>query len=156
MSLYIGIDPGKSGAIAFIDDDHGVWSVKNKETPLDLAHALSDAIGLPLSNPDAKIAAFAFIEKVHSMPGQGVASTFKFGESFGFLQGLLVALSIAHEFVTPVKWQTAMQCRTKGDKNVSKRKAQELFPDQKITHANADALLIAEYCRRKQTGMIVS
>jgi hypothetical protein len=38
---------------------------------------------------------------------------------------------------------------SKGDKNVTKRKAQELFPSLKITHATADALLIAEYLRRK-------
>jgi len=37
---------------------------------------------------------------------------------------------------------------TGGDKNVSKRRAQELFPEIKITHAIADALLIAEYARR--------
>jgi len=41
-----------------------------------------------------------------------------------------------------------MGCMTKGDKNVSKRKAQELFPSMKVTHASADALLIAEYGRR--------
>jgi hypothetical protein len=34
---------------------------------------------------------------------------------------------------------------TKGDKNISKAKAQELFPDKKIIHATADALLIALY-----------
>jgi hypothetical protein len=34
---------------------------------------------------------------------------------------------------------------TKGDKNVTKRMAQQLYPDIKITHANADALLIHEY-----------
>jgi hypothetical protein len=39
---------------------------------------------------------------------------------------------------------------TKGDKNVSKRKAQELFPQLKITHATADALLLAEFGRRAQ------
>jgi hypothetical protein len=39
---------------------------------------------------------------------------------------------------------------TKGDKNVSKRRAQELFPQLKVTHATADALLIAEYGRRQK------
>jgi hypothetical protein len=34
---------------------------------------------------------------------------------------------------------------TKGDKNVSKRKAQELFPQIKVNHYIADALLIAAY-----------
>jgi len=38
-----------------------------------------------------------------------------------------------------------MGCMTKGDKNVSKRRSQELFPQIKVTHAIADALLIASY-----------
>ncbi len=46
-----------------------------------------------------------------------------------------------------VRWQKEMGCLTKGDKNVTKRRAQELFPTLKITHAIADALLIAEYGR---------
>jgi hypothetical protein len=41
-----------------------------------------------------------------------------------------------------------MSCLTKGDKNVTKSRAQELFPEVKVTHAIADALLIAEYGRR--------
>jgi hypothetical protein len=45
-----------------------------------------------------------------------------------------------------------MQCLTGGDKNISKRRAQELFPSLKITHAVADALLIAEYGRRLERG----
>jgi hypothetical protein len=41
-----------------------------------------------------------------------------------------------------------MGCLTKGDKNVSKRKAQELFPSTKVTHAIADSMLIAAYGRK--------
>ena len=50
-----------------------------------------------------------------------------------------------------MRWQKYLGCLTKGDKNVSKAKAQELFPDLKITHAIADSLLIAEYGRRVRT-----
>lgn len=35
-----------------------------------------------------------------------------------------------------------------GDKNVTKAAAQRLFPDQKVVHATADAMLLAEYARR--------
>jgi Holliday junction resolvasome RuvABC endonuclease subunit len=82
------------------------------------------------------------------MPRQGVSSTFKFGTSYGFLRGVLVALEVPFEAVTPAKWQRSMSCLTKGDKNVTKARAQELFPEVKVTHAIADALLIAEYGRR--------
>jgi hypothetical protein len=64
------------------------------------------------------------------------------------LQAVLTALRVPYERVRPQAWQKAMGCLTKGDKNVSKRRAQELFPSLKVTHATADALLIAEFNRR--------
>jgi len=96
----------------------------------------------------AGLADRAVLEKVNAMPKQGVVSMFKFGSSYGELKMALVAAGIRFEQVSPVSWQTALKCRTKGDKNVSKSRAQELFPDMKITHAIADSLLIAEYARR--------
>jgi hypothetical protein len=57
----------------------------------------------------------------------------------------LTAAGIPFERVRPQVWQKAMGCMTKGDKNVSKRKAQELFPSIKVNHYVADSLLIASY-----------
>jgi Holliday junction resolvasome RuvABC endonuclease subunit len=75
----------------------------------------------------------------------GVKSAFTFGNGFGHLEMALTAAGIPFERVSPQRWQKALGCLTKGDKNVSKRRAQELFPSMKITHATADALLIAYY-----------
>ena len=90
----------------------------------------------------------AYIEQVHSSPQMGVKSAFTFGNGFGHLEMALTACGIAFERIRPQAWQKALGCMTKGDKNVSKRRAQELFPTLKITHSTADALLIAEYGRR--------
>lgn len=139
--IYLGVDPGRSGSIAVIWDD-GVPASEQMRldgTDADVAEFLRQ---FDLCN------AVAVIEKVHAMPKQGVASTFKFGDSCGFLRGLFVGLQIKHVFITPQTWQKAMGCLTKGDKNVSKQKAQQLWPRLKITHRNADSLLIAEYGRR--------
>jgi Holliday junction resolvasome RuvABC endonuclease subunit len=87
----------------------------------------------------------AYLEQVHSSPQMGVVSSFTFGNGFGHLEMALTAAGIPFERVRPQVWQKAMGCMTKGDKNVSKRKAQELFPSMKVTHATADALLIASY-----------
>ena len=78
----------------------------------------------------------------------GSTSAFSFGRGVGNLEMALTAAGIPFERVTPQKWQKALGCMTKGDKNVSKRKAQELFPQMKCTHATSDALLIMEYGRR--------
>ena len=52
------------------------------------------------------------------------------------------------EEVAPQVWQKVLGCLSRGDKNVTKAKAQQLFPAIKVTHAIADALLLAEYARR--------
>jgi hypothetical protein len=90
----------------------------------------------------------AVLESVSSSPQMGVVSSFSFGRGYGNLEMALTAASIPFERVRPQVWQKALACMTKGDKNVSKRRAQELFPSIKITHAIADSLLIAEYNRR--------
>lgn len=144
--IYLGIDPGASGAIAAIErngDSLSQCCCKLSETPADVIEWIrANAVCVGLHSTVARI------EKVNAFPGQGVASSFKFGQSYGWLLGVLDALRIPYEFVTPQKWQRAMGCLTGGDKNISKAAAQRLWPQLKITHANADALLIAEYCRR--------
>ena len=94
-------------------------------------------------------AAKAALEIVHSSPQMGVKSAFTFGQGYGQLQMALTGAGIQWRGVRPQVWQKEMQCLTKGDKNVSKARAQQLFPKLKITHAIADALLIAEWLRRQ-------
>jgi hypothetical protein len=139
--VYIGIDPGQSGGISVLADGHA-FAYAMPDTEADTSELLCEVLAHG-GNP------MCFIEAVHSMPKQGVASSFKFGRSYGFLRGLLIGLKIPFEEITPQTWQKEMNCRTGGDKNVSKAKAQQLWPNLKITHALADALLIAECARRR-------
>ena len=141
MKTNIGIDPGASGAIAWIDSEGAHSSNLKNMTERDVFDLLTE---IRINATEVK----AIIEAVHSMPGQGVASSFKFGMSYGGLRMALIGACIPFETITPAKWQGTMKCRTKGDKNVTKKRAQELFPALKITHANADALLLAELCRK--------
>lgn len=147
MKLSIGIDPGASGGIAFIQEDNPAKShaIKMPETIADIFDQIE------LLSRLARVEGWkihACLEKVHSMPGQGVASSFKFGQGFGHLEMALTAAKIPFSYVHPQKWQKEIQCLTGGNKNISKARAQQLFPHIKITHAIADALLIAEYGRR--------
>lgn len=144
----IGIDPGKSGGIAWITT-HGPVAEKMPETLADLWDLIDNIADKGGTMRHAEPVT-AYIEVVHSSPQMGVKSAFTFGNSYGHLEMALTAAEIPFERVRPQQWQKTMGCLTKGDKNVSKRKAQELFPSLKITHATADALLIAEYGRRTQ------
>ena len=142
--IFVGIDPGKTGAIAVLRHDGVIIGVtKMPTTPKDV---WDEIWGIHHDSIEEK--AFIYIEKVGAMPKQGIASTAKFMRGYGILIGCLAASGIPYDFVAPGVWQKAMGCLTGGNKNISKAKAQQLFPDQKITHVNADALLIAEYGRR--------
>ena len=143
----IGIDPGKSGGIAWISDGKPCVE-KMPETLQDLWELIISIKGL--QHWDCRNDCHAYIESVHSSPQMGVKSAFTFGNGFGHLEMALTAAGIPFERVSPQKWQKALGCMTKGDKNVSKRRAQELFPTMKITHATADALLIAHYGTKQQ------
>ena len=136
---YVGIDPGKSGGISIIDEHpNNLFAYKMPDTEQDIASIFKDI--------SYEGESFAYIEKVSSMPGQGVRSMFSFGQNYGFLRACLHSYQIPFDEVLPAKWQKALGCLTKGDKNVTKSKAQQLFPTIKVTHAIADSMLIAQYC----------
>ena len=142
----IGVDPGANGGIAWITDGKACVE-KMPDTLQDLWDLIRDITNHPRSSLDGRKYK-AYIEQVSSSPQMGVVSAFSFGRGYGNLEMALTAAGISFERVRPQVWQKALGCMTKGDKNVSKRKAQELFPGRKITHATADALLIAHYGTR--------
>ena len=71
---FIGIDPGVSGGVCAIEG-LSYTVCKCPATVGDMAEVLRPY----RERKDALVV----IESVHSMPGQGVASTFKFGKNFG-------------------------------------------------------------------------
>ena len=135
----IGIDPGTNGGIAWICNGKAC-AEKMPDTLQDLWELVRD---ISMAEPCR-----AVIESVSSSPQMGVVSAFTFGRGYGNLEMALTAAGIPFERVRPQAWQKALGCLTKGEKNITKAKAQEMFPALKITHAIADALLLAEYCRR--------
>lgn len=140
--LHWGIDNGASGAIAVLNEDGTLYRV-DPTPPTDaelfqLMHAIAN-VGPP---------SFAILEFAQSFPKMGTSSAFNYGKGYGAMQMALYALSVPFDIVVPRKWQAAMSCLSGGDKNITKRRAQQLFPAVKVTHAIADALLMAEYGRR--------
>lgn len=145
--IYIGIDPGKKGGYAFVADDGDgaevyVWD--------DVGFVESMKA---LSNGRC----MAAVEKVGAMPGQGVTSMFSFGQSFGFILGVLTAFGIPYQLVPPRKWKAEFGLLNT-EKYDSVVVAKRLFPGvsllptercRKESDGMSDALLMAEYARRK-------
>lgn len=142
--ITIGIDPGANGGIAWIDYNGKACVEKMPDTLQDLWELICDITSYPKSSIDGR-SYKAYIEQVSSSPQMGVVSAFSFGRGYGNLEMALTAVGIPFERVRPQVWQKELGCMTKGDKNVSKRRAQELFPAIKCTHSVSDALLIAYY-----------
>jgi crossover junction endodeoxyribonuclease RuvC len=169
--MILGIDPGLTGCVAVINGnkisfyDTPITKVKkgrkmkSEYLPSEMVQIFSK-IGI-LSTPS--ISSFSlynvhcFVEKVHSMPGQGSVSGFGFGFGFGLWIGILAALHIPYTLVTPQAWKKELMLGM-ADKDASRIRAQELFPQaverlsRKMDIGRSDALLIAEYGRRSIWG----
>lgn len=140
--IYIGIDPGKSGAMAIILDTGKIYVERFDEG----IRSLFDLLLLT-----TKYDHTCMLEKVHSFPGQGVRSTFNFGVNYGIWLSLLKSTNINYDLLPPKQWMQhyiKLGTLTKQErKNKFKSIAQSLYPNIKVTLINADAILIAHYCK---------
>lgn len=142
VSSFLGIDPGVKGGIALVQDGWAdAWMLAGMTE-----HDVSERVQNLLLRFTIKS---ALIEKVQSFPQMSKPASFKLGQSYGFLRGLLVAHQIRFEDIPPGRWQQYMRCKSGGDKRITKAAAQRLFPHLSITHDTADALLIGELARRR-------
>lgn len=148
--IYIGIDNGSSGGVAGLSEAGEVLFVRPMP-PTDVELYTYLKIARQMSDDGQTI---AVLEHAQSFPKMGVSSAFNYGRGYGATQMALAAIGIRFDIIVPRKWQAALACLSGGDKNVTKRRAEQLFPGTKITHAIADALLIAEYCRRLHKGSL--
>jgi crossover junction endodeoxyribonuclease RuvC len=156
-TIYIGVDPGMKGALAFYDpvaNDLDVYAMPtfhrtrtsgrglNVLDLIQLARIIDNQIGW-----DRK--ASVWIEMVHSKPGEGVSSAFNFGFGTGALHGLFAAHFLPIQIIAPVKWKRALACPA--DKDAARERASQLFPRHAQNwplakdDGKAEAALIALY-----------
>ena len=109
--LIIGIDPGISGSICFLDNGK-ILDVIEMPIMTDGKKNKKQVNGSQVYNEITKrIKQFeknqirVVIEHVSAMPGQGVTSMFNFGQSFGILKGICTAMQLPMYFVRPAKWK---------------------------------------------------
>lgn len=149
-TLFIGIDPGKSGGIACIDTkDGGCYAIPYSDNDLlDLCRHEG-------WNGNTEHI-MCCLEKVGARPGQGVVSMFSFGQSVGYIKGVLEAFRIPYQEIVPQKWKKEFSLNS--EKSASVEVCRKLFPDvsllatekcKKPHDGMAEALLMAEYARRK-------
>lgn len=167
--VYVGIDPGKSGAICYVDTDGCLnkWVIPVSGKDVD-AQALYDIIDGIKQYHDPVIV----LEDVHSMYGMSANSNFQFGFVCGLIRAIVIVHRIPFHFVAPKTWQKVIWSTP--DKVYKPKKPTQKNPsvDTKATSLNAakrifpnfdftknqrsrvehdgivDAILIAEFGRR--------
>lgn len=151
-SCIMGVDPGVSGAIAFY-----WWSAPDRIAVEDVPTAGGEIDAATLAKRILIMApCAAFVEKVHSMPKQGVASSFKFGAAYGTVLGTLAALEIPVHLVSPQLWKKHF--RIPADKEKARGLALQLFPacsehfKRKMDHGRAEAALLALYGSKQEAA----
>lgn len=157
--IYIGIDPGSKGFCCIWYGDSGHYAhyplFEGKRLNPELVRECQS-----ISKMGWKV--MALVEQVHSMPGQGVASTFSFGTNYGIVLGMLEALGIPFSTCTPGRWQKAM-CeavdKAANTKLTSYNAARRLLPNMDFRKSErsrtyddnkVDATLICLYAQRRQ------
>lgn len=150
--MIIGIDPGFSGAIAFLQEK----SLTTVDLPTKVykgkkhidAVAFTKVVRDHTFNVQVK---YVVIEDIGAMPGQGLASTARFTYNAGVLLGVVAALDLNTLKVRPNVWKPALGLNR--DKKKSLALARKLFPknvnDFKLVKhdGRAEAALIAHFAK---------
>lgn len=169
MKYFIGIDPGKDGGIAILNNNGEI--VFKTNSPQIGKEADLHKIDTILKSYVVLKQHHVIMEDVHSIFGMSAKSNFSFGKNVGHLEGMLIGMGTKYTLVAPKKWQKEMwegipEQRKPGKegkkgpidtKTMSLLAVKRLFPgadlrkSERSTKAHdgiVDALLLAEYCRR--------
>ena len=140
--IIIGIDPGASGGVSWINShSNEIYTEPCPKTNIEMAELIRNIV------KNDTIGVQAYLELVHAFPTDGRSSLFKFGTNYGKWQGILASFGIEPIFVTPQKWQKSygeLPKIKKERKNEMKNIARKLS-GLKVTLKTADAILIAIY-----------
>ena len=149
VRAWIGIDPGKSGAMAVI------WRDETLRPTL-----------VPYTGPLCYVSNFCglgaygvriVVERLFARPGKmsSAKANFELGRCMGELETMLSMCGVPFQEVTPQAWQK--EFGISGDKQTHVDCAKRLFPGVSLKRSEkcvkdfdgfADALLMAEYARR--------
>jgi crossover junction endodeoxyribonuclease RuvC len=170
--IWVGIDPGLNGALAFISEDGDacvlstptISIIKNKKNRSEYNIM---AMVVAIRSLQGKRVVVCQ-ELTHAMPGNGNVSMYSFGRGHGLWEGIVLAHDLPLLFSMPQQWKKMYpslfpSVKAKDSKEKQKFKAESkkealkiagsLFPSlannfiKMSDDGKAEALLIANYCR---------
>ena len=153
--LVLGVDPGRTGALAVWSPAIGLVDVH--DMPEATGAALGALVRELIADYEPESFRLAVVEDVHSMPKQGVRSVWTFALGHGSVLGALGALSIPVQLVSPAVWKRAMGLGR--DKNASRQRAIEMWPSEARRFARvkddgrAEAALLTQWAVNNEKEM---
>ena len=160
MTCILGLDPGVSGAVAFIHteapDRVAVYDMPVADGEVD-PHELARLIGIHAPR-------LAYVERVNAMPGggtrkMGATSAFNFGGAYAAARTVVALSGTPMVPVTPGAWKKAAGLVGGPEgKEQARAMALRLFPEcadsfrRKKDHGRAEAALIALHGMRQRAA----
>jgi len=153
INAVIGIDPGATGAMVLMTPDVHNWISRPREVGIDIVKFKGIQLGELVDYIRGWTEMYTicvYMELVGAMPKDGKHNAFAFGNNVGRLQGILCANHLPLIEVAPQVWQRHFKLGAKFPSKKERKhahlaKAQELFPEIKITLDTCDAILIGMY-----------
>jgi len=152
-SSYIGIDPGKTGAMVMVTDTS--LCIHDSED----VYVNSDMLREWMATSNIKLVA---LEIQHPYPGQGISSTGKIMRAFGEWRGILAALGLRWIEPRPVEWMKGLippKLKKEKGKGASLEIVRRMFPGYRDMwfkragdHGRSDATLLAVYAQHYDGG----
>ena len=148
--MYLGIDPGLSGAVAVLADDGALVAFYDTLTlTLRTSRGTRQEYDVPglvaLLQPYTGPQTHVVLEESQAMPGQGTRSMFTGGLGFGVWLGMLGTMGLAYPRIRPHVWKRSLGLTR--DKEQARLRAMQLFPTadlrRKRDHGRTEALLLA-------------
>ena len=149
-ALILGIDPGKTGALALLDASVvGCGIVAIEDMPDATGAALGAQVRSLVDGWSPHTISAAWVEFQTGRPGQSSSAMFTFATGYGAILGALGALHVPVHHVTPAHWKRTQ--RVTKDKASSRQRFAELWPAEAARVARvkddgrAEAALIARH-----------
>jgi hypothetical protein len=144
--LYLGIDPGRFGAVYALENGREQHKDFDKSSDMDLYLFF---LMMKIQNPEYACG----VEFVQARPTDGVVQAFTFGRHMQRIKTILTLAGIEYHWVPAQKWQNYLGWGRlpRGKQNYKARKkelhkiAKEMTDYDGLTLDNCDAYLITKY-----------
>jgi len=147
FDYYLGIDPGRSGALAVLDADAKLLELHDVSSGEELGVLTIEPV---LVEVVKRGKALVIVERPLAFPGVPAQDQITLALAAGAAAGVCRSLGATVEFPTASQWKRKSGLTS--DKKLSQERARQLFGDalpKRVRHDKCEAALLAHYGYQK-------